>query len=41
MSNGIQMEAETSALILKYQNIIFQFFRQIWVVGQGRIIVVL
>lgn len=33
MSNGIKMEAETSVLILKYQNIIFQFFRQIWVVG--------
>ena len=40
MLNGIQTEAETSVLILKYQNI-FQFLGQIWVVGQARIIVVL
>ena len=37
MLNGIQTEAETSVLILKYQNIIFQFLGQIWVVGQARI----
>ena len=37
MLNGIQTEAETSVLILRYQNIIFQFLGQIWVVGQARI----